>query len=397
MYELQSQHGMLLTLANSPVTSIYRMEKTKRQGFWEKIAHANITRATAFQDADELFVLTDIEAAQLSNIRMRVFIQAGLVGTLGVLFLYVPFHLFGGSLFPVQDFVVPVLNREISIRPNFLAYSGLLVILEIWYLTYVNIKAVSAISRVCGHPNPADRYYQENLDALIAVGIEKKDKQLDSLGIDPFNNLSKIWLAVFYVLTKMKAALSNVAFTFLVKRLMGRFALRQFVDFAGIPIYAFWNIWAANRVMHETRVRAMAPPLILKCVEALYAEQQDNVEFKAHIYDMLQLISESKRSYHYNHFLLSVVLLNKFDIELQENPDFAPDFMSTIAHLSEQTREGFNKLFVFGIMIDGKISYREKRFLRRLYKLGVIPHPEKKVLEWSHDYFKGKGIDEFLK
>lgn len=372
------------------------MEMSKRQGFWERIAHANITRATAFQDADELFVLTDNEAAQLSSIRMRVFFKAGLAGTLGVVCLYVPFYLFGEALFPMREFNLPVLNREISIRPHFLAYTGLLVVLEIWYLTYVNIKAVSAISHVCGHPNPADRYYQENLEALIAVGIEKKDKQLDSLGINPFNNLSRVWLVVFYVLTKTKAALSNVVFTFLVKRLMGRFALRQFVDFAGIPIYAFWNIWAANRVMHETRVRAMAPPLILRCVETLYAEQKDNTEFKAHIYDMLQLIAESKRSYHYNHFLLSLVLLNRFDVALQKDPVFTPDFINTIAQLSELTMDGFNKLFVFGIMIDGKISRREKRFLRHLYRLGVIPHPEKKILKWSQEYFNGKGIDQLF-
>jgi len=372
------------------------MTKKKRQGFWEKVAYANITRAMAFQDADELFVMTDLEAAKLSKIQKHTFLRAGLAGALGVILLYVPFHLFGDSLFPVQDFVVPSLNREIGVRPYSLAYSCLLVLLEIWYLTYVNIKAVAEISRVCGHPNPADKYYQENLEALIAVGIEKKDKKLESLGINPFNNLSKFWLAAFYVLTKMKAALSNVVFTLLVKKLMGRFALRQFVDFAGIPIYAFWNIWASKRVMHETRVRAMAPPLIQRCVEALYVQQQENAEFKAHIYDMLQLISESKRSYHYNHFLLSVVLLNKFDVEIQGNPDFAPDFMSKIVHLSDHTRAGFNKLFVFGIMIDGVVSYREKKVLRRLYKQSVILHPEEKVLKWSHEYFNGKGIDQFL-
>ena len=387
---------MLRESPSSTIPSIYKMKKKRRQGFWEKIARSNISRAVAFQDADELFVLTDIEAAKLSTIQKQTFIRAGLAGTLGVVLLYVPFHVFGESLFPIQELVLPYLNREIGIRPHFLVYSGLLVLLEIWYLTYMNINAVSAISRICGHPNPADRYYQENLEALIAVGIEKKSKKLESLGIDPFNNLSKLWLAIFYVLTKMKAALSNVVFSFLVKRLMGRFALRQFVDFAGIPIYAFWNIWGAKRVMEETRVRAMAPPLILRCVDALYSEQQNNAEFKEHIYDMLQFISESKRSYHYNHYLLSIILLQKFDVEIQKSPKFTPDFVNMIAQLSDQTRAGFNKLFIFGIMIDGKISHREKKFLRYLYEQGVIPHPEERILKWSHEYFNGKGIDQLF-
>jgi len=372
------------------------MSKKKRQGFWEKIAHANISKAAAFQDADELFILTEIEAQKLAKIEKNTFIRAGLAGALGVILLYVPYHLSGESLFPLHNYVIPYIDREISVSPLFLAYSGVLVLLEIWYLTYMNIKAVSSISHVCGHPNPADEYYQQNLNALVAVGIEKKDKDLESLGINPFNRLSKFWLAVFFVLTKMKAALSNFVFTFLVKRMLGRFALRQFIDFAGIPVYAFWNIWGAKRVMDETRVRALAPPLILRCAQTLHQEQSENPEFNAHIYDMLQFISESKRAFHYNHFLLSIVMLNKFDVGVLSEPEFDDDFLSTVEHLSQLTRQGFTQLFVFGIMIDGKISFREKKALRELYDRGIISHPEQDVINWSKDYYQGRGIERFF-
>lgn len=372
------------------------MKRKKRQGFWEKIAHSNIGRAVAFQDADELFVLTEKEAAQLSRIEKSTFIKAGLAGALGVILLYVPYYVYGDSLFPLWEFTVPYLNREISVRPHFLGYSAVLVILEIWYLTYMNIKAVSAISHACGHPNPTDKYYKENLNALVAVGIEKKEKQLESIGINPFNGLSKFWVLMFYLLTKAKAALSNFVFTFLVKRLGGRFALRQFIDFAGIPVYMFWNIWGAKRVMDETRVRAMAPPLILRCVDTLYTEQKENLEFKEHIYDMLQMVSESKRSFHYNHFLLSIIMLSRFDVEIQEEPKFIEKFIDKIPQLSRLTQEGFKKLFVFGIMIDGKISYQEKKSLRHLYKQGIIPHAEQDVIKWSKDYYHGRGIEHLF-
>ena len=372
------------------------MSKEKRKGFWTRFAYRELSKIAGTQEENELFLLSEDEVQKLKNITRSTFWKAGIAGALGVILLYAPYHLFGASLFPSTDIWVPYYEDYVALEISFLIYSLVLVLIEIWYLTYLNIKTVAAIAHACGHPNPNDPNFENNINSLIAVGLEKKQKQLEAIGINPYEGLNPVGVLVFQMVLKLKAAVSGFLFKLLIRKALGRYALRAIIDFVGIPVYAFWNIWGARRIMNETRVRVMAPPLIKKCAEQLYQEQKDNPEFKIAIYDTLQLISESKRSFHYNHFLLSIGMLEKFGIEIIDEPPYNDDFLEEIPELSEKTRIGVQKLFIFGIVIDGALSRREKKAIRFLIEKNVLTYTEAEILQWSKDYFDGKGIEAFF-
>ena len=376
-----------------------KKEKKKKKGFWEKLAEKHITKAKAIQQGDELFIMSEEERQVLKSIKRRTFVRAGIAGALGVIVLYIPYHLDDGFFFPKREFLLPenpIYNDPIEVEIEFMIYSVVLVMIEIWYLTYINIKAVSGIAHVCGHPNPTDENYKYNLEALIAVGLERKQKQLESIGINPYEGLNKVGVIIFQFLLRLKATASNMLFRMIMKRALGRYALRFVLDMLGIPVYAIWNIWGCNRVINEARIRVMAPPLIKRCSDLLYESQKDNQQFKNHIYDTLQLISESKRSFHYNHFLLSITLLNRFEIEVKEEPEYNHGFLKEIPDLNEDTRKGVQQLLVFGMMIDGRISSREKRAINYLIDKEVLQYTEAQILTWSEEYNAGKGIDGFF-
>lgn len=371
-------------------------QEEKKKGFWAKFAYKELSRIDKVQDGEELFLLSDDEVAALKKIRVNTFIKAGSAGALGVLLLFIPYYIFGETLFPMNHIWLPIYDGYVDVEISFLAYSLVLVMLEIWFLTYVNIKAVAGICNACGYPNSADKNYENNLNALISVGLEKKQKQLESIGINPYEGLSPTGVVIFQIVLRLKATVSGILFKLLVKKALGRYAMRAVIDLAGIPVYAFWNIWGARTVMNEARIRVMAPPLIRRCTEILYDEQKNNPEFTRVLYDTLQLISESKRSFHYNHFLLSVTLLERFGIEIKEEPPYNDDFLEEIPGYSEQTQDAIQKLFVFGVMIDGKLSRREKKAIRYLTEKGVLKYTEAEIKQWSQDYFDGKGIEAFF-
>ncbi|OIQ37666.1 MAG: hypothetical protein BM555_00290 [Crocinitomix sp. MedPE-SWsnd] len=372
------------------------MSEKKKKGFWEKFAHKELSRTHEVQEGSELFLLSEAEIAALKKIRKRTFWRAGLAGALGVILLYAPYHIFGSALFPMNHVWIPFYDDYIDIEIGFLVYSLVLVLLEIWFLTFTNIKAVAHIAKACGHPNPNDRNFENNISALISVGLEKKQKQLESIGINPYEGLNPIGVFVFQIILRLKATVSGILFKLLVKKALGRYALRAVIDFAGIPVYSFWNIWGSRKVMDESRIRVMAPPLIKRCSDLLYESQKENPEFVKSLYDSLQLISESKRSFHYNHFLLSVTLLERFGIEIKEEPPYNDDFLEEIPSLSPQTRKAVQQLFVFGIMIDGAISRREKKAIRYLIEKNVLEYSEAEIVKWSKDYFDGRGIEAFF-
>lgn len=356
-----------------------------------------MTRIKAIPDEDDpLDILSEKELKALRKIKFNTLTKSALAGAMGIVVLFTPYHLFGTDLFPIRKLALPFLDEPLDVEYEYYAYSLILVFLEIWYLTYVNIKAVAKIAQACGFPEDDDHNYENNVSALISVGLERKQKNLQAIGINPYEGLSGWQVFLFQLFVRLKAALTNYLFKLLLRRLLGRYAIRALVDFAGIPVYAFWNAYASAVVMNEALVRVMAPPLIKKFTDQLYKEHSDNVEFKNLIYDSLQSVSVSKRSYHYNHFLLSITLLNRFDVQIVENPKFQTDIDVFLSMASDDTKLAFSKVVLFGIMIDGKLSQREILILKRLRNDGIMPYDTPDIKRWTKDYFNGRGLDEFL-
>jgi hypothetical protein len=372
------------------------MSKPAKKSYFERYAYRELTRNKGDQAGEELFLLSEKEIAALKKIRVNTYLKAITAGSLGVILLYVPYHLWGDILFPVTMVSIPYIADPVALEIEFLVYSVVLVVVEIIYLTRLNIKSVSAIARACGCPSKHDHNFEDNVHALIAVGLEKKQKELSSIGINPYQGLSKWSVVLFQIALKLKAALSGFLVKLLVTKVLGRYALRMIVDLAGIPVYAFWNAWGTRTIMNEARVRVMAPPLINKFAQNLYDEFKNNDQFKSAIYNTLQAISTSKRSFHYNHFLLATSILNKFEIPVSTEPNYEENFLENVPKFEADVERAIAKLLLFGIMIDGRLSMREKRALQNLRELGVMPYTEDQVKRWTNDYFEGRGLEEFL-
>jgi hypothetical protein len=368
----------------------------KKKSYFERYAYDQLTRNKGDQSGEELFLLSEKEIAALKRIRIATYMKAILAGSLGVILLYVPYHLWGDILFPITNVPLFFLDDPLPLEIEFLVYSVVLVIAEIWFLTVVNVKAVSDIAAACGCPSRTDPNFEDNVGALIAVGLEKKQKELASIGINPYEGLSKWSVILYQIVLKLKAALSGFLLKLLVTKVLGRYALRMVVDLAGIPVYAFWNAWGVRTIMNETRVRVMAPPLINKFTQKLYEDFKGNDQFRSTIYNTLQAISTSKRSFHYNHFLLATSILNKFEIPVSTESNYEEDFLRNVPKFDSDVERAIAKLLLFGIMIDGRLSMREKRALKNLRELGVMPYSEEQVKRWTKDYFEGRGLEEFL-
>ena len=372
------------------------MEAKSKRSRLEKYARKKLTSQFGVQFCEDLHQLSTAEITELKKIRRRTYLKAGIAGALGIILLYVPYHLWKDFLFPTSLVKLPFFEVSIELEIEFLIYSVILVVVEIAYLTIVNVNVVSQIAHACGCPNPNDPHYESSVNALIAVGLEKKQKELKSIGINPFEGLSSAMVFLYQILLKLKAALSGFLLKVIVTKVLGRCVLRMFVDLAGIPIYAFWNIWGARTIMNEARVRVMAPTLIGKFVEIIHHEFKDNIKFKELIYPALQTISISKRNFHYNHFLLASTILNKHNVSLQTELEYNDNFLNELAETDSETKRGIGKVIVFGILIDGRLSARERRYINKLNDLKIVEYKVVQVNRWAKDYFEGKGLESFF-
>lgn len=339
----------------------------------------------------EEHVLTEDESERLKKIQFWSMFRAALAGALGVVALYVPYHIYGEDLFPVTEMTLPFMSEPIEVEVVFLLYSLVLVVIEIAYLTYNNIHTVKDIAHTCNYPLPEDPFYETNIESLVAVGLERNIKSQSQIGINPFAGLSKWQIMVFTIINLVKAAMTNFVFKLLIKRALGRYAFRLLVDLAGIPVYAFWNAYAARIVIKESRVRILANPIIKDFAKKLYEEQWDNPEFVKELYYMLDFVAITKRKFHGNHYMLALVILQEFGIKPDEDHEYDKEFLSRMESASPKTIEGFSKINLMGMALDGVISKKEELLIYTWRKKGIYTYTTEQTKQATKEFFEGQG------
>ncbi|MCB0478242.1 MAG: hypothetical protein KDC84_08770 [Crocinitomicaceae bacterium] len=364
---------------------------TKKRSKIEKYAFESIS-SKEYQNRDgEIHILSPEEQKDLKRIRLVSLSLAALAGAVGVVACYVPYHTWP-EYFPDHMIQIPIWDEPHPVPVVFLVFSLILVIIEIAFLTYNNIRTVREVSHACGYPSPTDKEFEQRVDQLVSVGLEKKPKNQSELGINPYFGMPKFYVFLITVFNIIKATLTNALMKLIVRRLLGRYALRMLVDLLGIPIYAFWNAWAANRVYKEAKTRVLAPPNIQILLNHLVRTQKDNPEFRAELYHILDYLAITKRAFHDNHYLLSKFALAEFEIKV--DPDHVHDeqFLERIQNGSELTKKGFSQLMLFGMLIEGSLSFTEKRKLKELSEKGIFIYSMEESKMATKDYYEGRGI-----
>ncbi len=347
---------------------------------------------------DDYYRLNDREIRKIKILERNAILYAALAGTLGVLSLYIPSYLFHSFFYSFTlQIPIPYSTATFPFPVVFTIYGVLLAITEIFVLMFINIYTVHKLAFTCGFPNQKDVRYEEHLNALFNVGLEKPNKNLLKLGIDPFAGMSKYYLFFFTTLVTLKATLSNAIMKILLGRILGRFALRYAIDMISIPIFAFWNAYATQKVVREARLRILSPDLIELFTRQIYNQHQNDQDFKNTLYDALQFLAIVKRDFHHNHYLLAENIIEKFSITIQQQKVVEEDeLLEKIQNLQPGSRESFMKLLVLGIIIDGKLSFRERKVIQLLSEKKLILVDYTKIEKWSKDFIEGRGLQEMF-
>jgi hypothetical protein len=281
-----------------------------------------------------------------------------------------------------------------------LMYGIILALVEIYYLVFLNIHSVYQMSAVCNFPPKADQDYSMHINSLVNIGVERNAKNELKIGLNPFQGYSKFTLFMLFVWTRVRATIGNMLFKMLLRRIFGRYAIRVLVDIGGIPIMAGFNMYAANKVLKQARVRILSPGFIQHTVTYLEKKYKGDPEFTELIYDTLQFIAVRKRSFHENHYLLSINLLNAFNVPVRNSHVVPDNFIEKLEALPEEKEDDIAHLIIIGMIIDGKLSYLERKSLDELSEQGIIEYNTAEVEDIMNRFINGQGkemLEEKLK
>ena len=336
---------------------------------------------------DEPYVLNPTESRIIRRTKLLTLSMAALLGALGVLLLYVPQYNWP-ELF--RDTPVAIFGTIYHMPIVTTLYGLLLVYIEVNLLVALNTVGTKAIMQVCQFPEGHDAQYDRHVQALADAALRKTHRSLLQAGIDPYLNMPRWGLTIFFLLNIAKAALSNLTLKFLMKRLLGRYAFRQMTDLAGMPVYAVWNAYASWQVLHEAQIRVMAPMTIREFVNELYDEWGNNEQFRPLILEALHYVAIPKRQYNYAHYLLTETIVDRFN--LHSHVTLTGHFAERAAHAPVEVRRSLERLIVFGVLVDGKLSWFEKRRLRQLRRKNFLTYSPDDIQHIGEAYNQGRGL-----
>lgn len=345
---------------------------------------------------DEYYILNEQELAAMRKIRLRSMSLAALIGAVSVCLYYLPIYIFP-SFFAYHDVTLNLNVTTFTFNYLTISFSLILIFLEIFFLTRLNIWAVAETANASGFPDQHDPNYELHLEQLFHVGLETKNKQTLQFGIDPYEGVPRFYILLFTIWNLVKATLTNFFVKLVVVKIVARAELRQFADLVGVPVFAIWNAVAARRIIENAKVYIMAPGVIHQLIdEVKYLKDDEN--FRQNIFDALQYIAMIKRSFHHNHFLLVKNIIETFGLVDFEDMETDPvAFLDKIRQSDEHIKKAYSKLLVLGIFIDGKVGLKDRRVLKELYQKGIINLKPEDVRRWSQQFHAGKGLSDFIK
>lgn len=336
---------------------------------------------------DEPYVLNADECRQIRRTKAVTLLTAALLGMLGVVLLYTPQY-YWPDLFVNTPIVAFGTVYQLPLITAL--YGILLVYLEVSLLVVINVQGAKSIMRTCQFPRVHDAQYDRHVQALADAALEPANRGILRFGIDPYLSMPRWGLPLFFLLNMAKAALSNLALKFVAKRFLEGYAVRQLTDLAGMPIYAFWNAWSSWQVLHETQIRVMAPTTIREFVNELHDEWGKSDEFRPLILEALHYISILKRQHNYAHFLLTETLVDRF--ELRTGATLTGHFVERVMQTSAPVRQSLERLIVFGVLVDGQLSWLEKRRLSQLRRRGFLTYSVNAIQRIGEEYNAGQGL-----
>ena len=348
---------------------------------------------------NQLHLLNEDEIGRIRRQENLAIFWSAFIGMMGVLVLYLPQYFFP-QYFPDIEITLPIVGKiQFPLISTFFGIP--LVFLEIYALTLLNIHSVHLIAAATGFINSKDKYSEEKRAKLLGISTEEKDKSLLNYGIDPLQGMAKFQIFAITAVFALKATLSNLVMKIIVRRVLGRYAVREVLDMLGIPIFAFWNAMATRTVLREARVVIMGQNMIDNILIII----SNNVDLKllmqsvdnqTTLYDTLQFIAISKRDFHVNHLYLTHHILNVFGVKIKEKHLLSKDYFHQLSKAPSAVQNLCKFIIILGFLLDGSFSFREIKRLKILNMEGILSENVREIRGDKNDFLNGRGLENLM-
>lgn len=308
--------------------------------------------------------LDDEARAELRTIRNRAVIWAALSGTasgliIGGLETYLRLVIIGDDDSGMLD--------HPGIWAAFYAFVGVLTVIEIAFLYWVSLSAISRIRKVIGDTASDDSMAHLIKTGLARSALEVPNPHTEIYGVDPYMLVPRWRLLIWNLLYKAKVGATSILLRVFMRRVLSRAILRGYIPLLAIPLYAGWNAFIIWRVMAEARLRALGPFAVDQAVTLVTQSEGKNPLAAAALHGAGHIISLSADA-HPNYVLLLSQMLEQSGSGKDEIETDIDRFWSEIDQLEPDAQRSLAEFAMIVAVLAGRPTRAQIKFVADLHE-----------------------------
>jgi hypothetical protein len=239
-------------------------------------------------------------------------------------------------------------------------------IVEIGFLSWDSLRAVHAMSVAAGVLVDEAEERHAVITSLARAALEVPNPPESMHGLDPYKETPRPLLVVIALAYKLKVSATNAVLKLLVRRALGRAALRAYlVPFVALPVTAAWNAWVCSLVLKEARVRIFGPSLARDVVNRLLPpEMVLTTEMREALPRAIGSCVVRSADVHPNLEELLRVVVARTGRGPPPGVDDSRAFLASLPKLTLDEGLLVRRLLRVAAVIDGRVARRERALLR---------------------------------
>ena len=185
----------------------------------------------------------------------------------------------------------------------------------------------------------------------------------------------------------------------LIRRLLGRVALRGLLPFVAMPVSALWNGFVSWRVLREARIRAMGPSAIEELVKAAFdCAPQHSPESRLSAVRAVGSAIVRTQELHPNLVrLLKAVAQSAGELGSHELDDVGL-FLSNLKTLSPSELKLSLQVLAVACVVDGRLSPRERKLWSDALETAGRPPGQRELSQLLRAFVSGdRNAEELLR
>ncbi|QKT03746.1 hypothetical protein HUS23_07915 [Ectothiorhodospiraceae bacterium 2226] len=232
--------------------------------------------------------------------------------------------------------------------------------LEILFLYWNALNGTARAASLTGVPR--DARGEIMVRGLARAALEFPNPHEPVYGIDPYARTPRWKLLAWAAMYRMKVGVTSFILRVLLRRMLGRAALRTIIPLVAGPLYAVWNAVITYRILREVRVRAYGPHAIEALVARLAERELDTAARPVLLAAVAETMVRSEDA-HPNFVMLLAQLARVLDVHPEELDCDWAGAERALGELDAPAQDAVLEVLALAVVLDGRVRRGERQLL----------------------------------